>query len=869
MRRWLIPGAACALAALAAAHGADLVLANEALEVRLDGASGSVLQVTDRAHALDLVVQPGLAPPFRLHASTGDLAVAGDVSATRDLAFDGTAYDLAWPTADGAVTVHARLALARGAAPLRAGAQAVNAGGARLEWIEYPVVAGIGSLGGDPARTDLVVPFATGYRITDPLQHLAAGVRFGAYPDAYGGAALQQLALLQRDTGGFHVQVEDGSGGAKWLDVWRDGTTGRLELTVRRYNADARAGLGLAPPGETVVFASATGTWEEGADRYRAWALTQPWAAAGPRRDWPEAARARWLTEEAGAATFGISVRRDQTAWFGGLADFLAVPLFHVSGFWWPGGTFASEWYGGYNDWSDDRVLPANLDRIHAKGDHVALFLFPQHFSRDATEYAHASPSPGSDPVAPWSPYAMSPDPESAPWSSICPATATWPAFYGWRAVTLMQHHLADAEYLDIGPGLGRVHCENAAHGHVPGWGPPVEDGVRAMLDSRRGELHALRGRFVPRGTELMSELWLDRFDFYQARAAAGPLAMLEGDTFRAGVKAGWAQKIPLLDFVYHDYGPVRLDGNLKLSTQVGALFYRVAARVVLDGGLPELNYELSALERLPGMTGATYFETYRAAYDCRDTTPYAADATKAAFLRELADLRTRRGPEFLAHGRMRRGPLLAAAPADVTLDWRLYNTFNRAFTCDNGTEQGPEFFETGTATGPALETGAFSAPEGAVAGTSPRAPVERVGLFVAEVGGAARTASLVLDPARQGVTLLNFRATVRRRTQDDDLGVLQAGAVRNVALAAREAVLVRLAAAPCTAATCRYRVYRAPAPGALDDDAALRAEATGHAYADDALHDGRTWFYLVDDGGGYPGDTLRVTRSATIDLAW
>jgi hypothetical protein len=34
-------------------------------------------------------------------------------------------------------------------------------------------------------------------------------------------------------------------------------------------------------------------------------------------------------------------------------------------------------------------------------------------------------------------------------------------------------------------------------------------------------------------------------------------------------------------------------------------------------------------------------------------------------------------------------------------------------------------------------------------------------------------------------------------------------------------------------------------------------------------LGDGRTWFYLVDDGVGYPRDALRLTKSTAIDLAW
>ena len=115
---------------------------------------------------------------------------------------------------------------------------------------------------------------------------------------------------------------------------------------------------------------------------------------------------------------------------------------------------------------------------------------------------------------------------------------------------------------------------------------------------------------------------------------------MLEGDLFRDGVIEGWVERIPLFTWVYHEVGPVRVDGNLKLAAELGELFHWVAARIVLEGGIPELNYELSALERLRGMSGPAFFETYRPSYDCMDLSPYAAAADRAETLRELADLR-------------------------------------------------------------------------------------------------------------------------------------------------------------------------------------------------------------------------------------
>ena len=449
----------------------------------------------------------------------------------------------------------------------------------------------------------------------------------------------------------------------------------------------------------------------------------------------------RWLREQTAFATFGIAMDQDQTPWFQAMHDLTGYPVFHVSGFWWPSAG-AAEWYGGYDDWSASRLNVANLQTIRASGDHSALFLFDLHFASGATNWSSTS---AGDSVAPWSPFEMLPDPESGGWRYVCPATQEWQAFHGWRDTELGRLYDPDAAYYDISAGLGRMRCTRTAHGHPNGQGRWMVDGYRGMFARDRAAVDAGHGSRVPQGMELISDVFLREMDFYQARAWGGPIAMLEGDPLRQQVNVGNAEPVPLFDFVYHDVGPVRLDGNLKLAPELGDIFYLVAGRTTLWGGLPELNYELSALERFPGMTGPTYYETYALPFWVQDDTPYSVDAAKAAFLADIGAARTSFGTEYLALGQMQRPPRFVSSVPIVGLPYALYNHFARATDLSTGVEAGQEFLDQGTHQAPSLLSSAYTSGSGSI------------GLFVLNVADAAQSPEVEIDPARHGASFLNY----------------------------------------------------------------------------------------------------------------
>jgi hypothetical protein len=190
------------------------------------------------------------------------------------------------------------------------------------------------------------------------------------------------------------------------------------------------------------------------------------------------------------------------------------------------------------------------------------------------------------------------------------------------------------------------------------------------MSETADAMRNAARGTTIPQGTEMINEQMLPYVAFYQARAEACPAAPFEAGPFRDLIKAGHAEKIPLFAYVYHEYGPIRLDGWAKLSREQGDLVYFVLGRVFAQGGLIELNYEFSALEDLGALrdTVAEHYYTF-------DDRHYMIDPDVADFVGRLSRARIGRANRYLAYGTMQRpAPLSVEGGAVLELKYFLYN---------------------------------------------------------------------------------------------------------------------------------------------------------------------------------------------------
>ena len=620
-------------------------LENEHLRVELDPATGAVLQIDNKTAQLCLVAgRPG--PPWRIRLEDGGVL---EQPASFDAEPLEHAVRLEWSSERGDA-VRATVTLLPGDPCVRFQVALSPADGAAVEAIEYPVIAGIGPLAG---KDDcLLHAYATGLLFHDPAALFRAdgegrerGVLHGVYPEGFSGATLQLMAYYAAGRGGFSFATEDATGAQKWLNFYAD--AGGLCATVA--HGVAERGASIEPPYPVAIGALVEGTWTEAADRYKAWAVEQPWCARGQLASRPD--RPRWLHEEVGIATFGINASHDRSAWIREIGRIAGTPVLHVLG---PNWAKAPQDYqghlpGGIDDWFPTRFHPANLEAIADHGDRMAPFLFDLLFGRDGSEAEAGAASLQQIPQPP-----RSLDPYTFPF--LCPATPFARRLHAERDVRLLAEPV-DAVYYDISANNVVKQCHAEDHEHPPGGGASLVEGYRELFATPD----------AVRGTELVNEVFTDRLDFYQARAEASPASAFEADRFRAWVKEGQVEKVPLHAYVYHEYGPVRMDGWAKLSLEQGDLFYWVTARVLAWGGLVELNYEFSALETLDGVE-EPLDEHYYPLPDRR----FEIDPDKAAFVCELAAARVGPANPYLAYGAMLL-PLQIDCPV-VELDWRHYN---------------------------------------------------------------------------------------------------------------------------------------------------------------------------------------------------
>lgn len=624
-----------------------LALDNEHLRVVLDPATGSVVQIVNKTARLCLVAgRPG--PPWRIRLEGG-----GELEQPASFEAEPLehAVRLEW-TSERGDAVRATVTLLPGDPCLRFEVGLSPAEGDPVDAIEYPVIRGIGSLAGEDDR--LLHAYATGLLFHEPATLFRAGgedrergVLHGVYPEGFSGASLQLMAYYAAGRGGFSFATEDATGAQKWLNFYAE--PNGLCATVA-HGAGVR-GAPIEPPYPVAVGALVEGTWTEAADRYKAWAVEQPWCARGRLASRPD--RPRWLHEEVGIVTFGINASHDRSRWIRTIGEIAGTPVLHVLG---PNWAKAPQDYrgnlpGGIDDWFPARFHPANLEAIAEHGDRMAPFLFDLLFG-----------SGGGDAEAGAAALQQIPQPprslDAYTFPFLCPATPFARRLHAERDARLLGEPHVDAVYYDISANNVVKQCHAGSHDHPPGGGTALVDAYRELFATPD----------AVRGTELVNEVFTDRLDFYQARAEASPASAFEADRFRTWVKERRVEKVPLHAYVYHEYGPVRMDGWAKLSREQGDLFYWVAARVLAWGGLFELNYEFSPLETLDEGLAEPLDEHYYPLPDRR----FAIDPEKAAFVRELAAARIGPANPYLAYGTM-LPPLEIDCPT-VELDWRHYN---------------------------------------------------------------------------------------------------------------------------------------------------------------------------------------------------
>jgi len=295
-----------------------LQVATARLRLALDETTGAITGLTHLAAGLELV--SGAPSPVALRLELTDLGWV-DVRGPLRVIPLGDGLRLHWePIRDIAVSAEI---LVRGDDLLfRVAAQ--NTGTATIERIRYPIVAGIGRLGGK-GQDELTHSHASGFLFHDPVDLFEPDpenrrrLEQNPYPEGFAGSTMQFLAYQARTVGGFLLGTEDAGRALKWFDIAGDGA--HLTMSIAHKVPALVAGASFTPAYPVVVAALDGGRWTDAADRYRAWAIHQPWAQVGPR--------ASWLREEVGICTFGVSARHDRKRLAAVDRRSGSVPVFH------------------------------------------------------------------------------------------------------------------------------------------------------------------------------------------------------------------------------------------------------------------------------------------------------------------------------------------------------------------------------------------------------------------------------------------------------------------------------------------------------------------------------------------------------------
>ncbi|MBD2870594.1 DUF6259 domain-containing protein [Paenibacillus arenilitoris] len=694
-------------------------LENKRLIVTIDEGNGCIGSLFDKSSNRDYIAAGKPGEPYRIEAG-GELASGFEsfgysVEETKP---GETRVALTWKVREG-LTVTGVVAVRDDEEDIRFCCDVKNETDSTIAGVEFPIVPNLTAITEDGDGDYLAHSFGTGILIRNPMNNFEKdgnGLRHMPYPESFSGASMQFFAYYGENAGGLYFAAHDGEGYAKWLNFYKNGND-LLEASFYHGCEDMGAGKGMRTEYPVVIRALAGDGWYEAAAMYKEWAVRQFWCAKGELYDREEHERARWLHEEMGASTFGINASRDRAAWIHTYHDYIRTPIFHMLGPDWPkiDVKFGGDKPGGLEDWFPARFNEDNLNAMKRYGDKFAPFEFDYIFNFDRTDGQLAEQAKQIFPE----PEAMK-SIDKYKFRLLCPAHPYTHELHVRRDERLQEEAGVDSIYYDISANNIMKICMNEEHDHPVGAGRAITMAYRRNYIDTKAAMIRKAGRYVPMGTEMMCEVFLDVLDYYQSRAGGRPAAPLEFWNIRELATSGAARLIPMFAFVYHEYGALRMDGWGKLVEEIGELFYYSVARTYLWGGLYELNHEYSPMEALDGVENKS--DEHYCPFGERG---YAFSAERAAYVGMYAGLRTGAGNKYLAYGRMLKP--LAYACERIALDWYHYN-------------HGPNSADYNT-------SGTYEAES--VIHSAWLFRGESAGLFFANVTGEAVSVQFEIDPRR------------------------------------------------------------------------------------------------------------------------
>ena len=642
---------------------------NGRLRVAFDANTGAIVSLRNLVTGQELLKPDAARPPWRLlpqgrlaprARSVQYFAPPGEVPVFEPSDFvatdDGDDLRLSWSAADG-IRVEVDVSFEHDDLYLRPRV-VVDDGVRPPESLCYPALAGIEKLEGDDR---LLFPAHSGLLIADPTNGPGQS---GPYPDGFSGCSLQMSAYYATGVGGFSLSTHDGSSTHKGFgftprgwEVWHD-----------HYDLSLGSSMDLGYP--VVISALTRGDWYEAAEHYRSWAIPNtPWCADGPRH---KKVRCSWLHDEVGLTIWGAPSSVDWSDWYRDYTAAAGTPVHICSGWDWP-----AEHPATTDHWFPARFHPANVEAW--KGHYVTPYMNDWFVSvHDIDEWEPELMRPYA--AFTWAMFFAIPTiAEGSQNTRVMTHTDFWPCptsekfaqLHARRDLTLVTEYGMHGTCYDISCGNPFLRCLHPDHDHPPGWGRGLMEAYVDVNNRTYEAVHQATGTYPALGTECVIENVMHGIDFYCARACGGPLSALEADVGGREKPPGQGRElVPLFDFVYHDYAPVREDVWPEITKRQGDIFFWTSARCVLQwGGILSLHYAINWPGPGHGRDEAEFVAWDGGTYRTNDLPE--DDPRKLEFIGELAAARAAYGNKYLGWGRMLPPPDVYAGM--VSLNYGFY----------------------------------------------------------------------------------------------------------------------------------------------------------------------------------------------------
>lgn len=472
--------------------------------------------------------------------------------------------------------------------------------------VEYPILDGITTL--QDKETDyFACPYATGYLFNNPVDAfngeggMGLGKNLSLYPSGW-YYTMQFATYYSAGLGGFYWQTKDSGDTIKSLSFLGMGDT--LKLSVYHYLDDVKSG-NTKFDYDFVISNMTEGNWYEAADKYRDWAEEQPWTVRGKLTERDNYDKV--LYENTSLVNFGY--RANDTAWtdmisiYDQIASRIDKSIFNVS-------IHNNKRY---------------YDLVREYGHEFVCFEFPS-ISPSAEFYPNKMMnSQGHDMI-----YNLN----GATWYYQCAANDDWLDYRMEVDEGYLETYDVDGFYFDVAfTAVHPIQCYDQRHSHgsrvnvLKYFNKQLQNAVDQSVEAGINSV----------GVEMITEQVLPYIDYYQARANGDILGWMEDGAIRYYVEEGIATKIPMFDYVYHEYGALRMDGYLVPDEQLSGGFYHTAAYTTLNGGITEFNFEFYPENKLPAAS--------------------IINVDMLDYVNTLGNVRCGFGKEYLAYGRMLRSP--------------------------------------------------------------------------------------------------------------------------------------------------------------------------------------------------------------------